>query len=417
MAGARIETVDAFQHLCETHVVDLNEALNQFDATETTLQRLKTVQRRLTELIPQGIAFIGDSPEGIAYENLCRAFRELVGGLPAIDGWMIEAVPLGLDEIAQSRLDAQEIGEFEAMTWVERGISAPGESIREYEFRFNRVRQALVRQRAQLLLDEIGGLLAGLVTRVERDNTPLDDPAWTALVTAIGEVERLTGGAMTRTGRWTELHRHLAFAQGYDVHDIAEHDWPSVLIDIKSVLYGEFEPMPVQVADLADLAATRPNGPVSIKLAWDSLEDEDFERLIFNLISDAPGYENPQWLTRTNAPDRGRDLSVDRVVADSLSGVVRQRVIIQCKHWLTKSVGPSEIGNAVITVKLWEPPPIDVLLVATSGRFSADAVAFAEKHNHARERPAIEMWAESHLELLLAPRAQVVKQFGLRPGG
>ena len=74
------------------------------------------------------------------------------------------------------------------------------------------------------------------------------------------------------------------------------------------------------------------------KLAWEVLDAEDFERLLFNIVSDAEGYENPKWLTRTNAPDRGRDISVDRGLPDSLSGVMRQRIIIQAKHWLIKSI-------------------------------------------------------------------------------
>ena len=88
------------------------------------------------------------------------------------------------------------------------------------------------------------------------------------------------------------------------MHDIAEHDWPSVIQDIQAALYGEFEPVPVTVVDLEDLAATRPAGPVSTKLAWDRLDAESFERLVFNIIGDAPGYENAQWLMHTTAPDR-----------------------------------------------------------------------------------------------------------------
>lgn len=395
--------------------MDLDQALGEFDAAETTLRRLETVWQRLSELVPQGIAFVGDSPEGIEYEDLRRAFRDLVDGLPTIGGWTITDFPLELDEVAQNRLDAQDIGEIEAIVSVEQGVTAPGEAIREYRFRFNRARRSLVRQRAQQLLGEIAALFAELVKRIERDNEAISDPEWPALVEAIREVERLMGSSMTRTGRWRELARHLAWAQGCDLHDIADHDWPSVLNDIQSALYDQFEPMPVQVDDLAELAATHPRGPVSTKLAWNVLDDEAFERLVFNIIGDAAGYENPQWLTHTHAPDRGRDLSVDRVVSDSLSGVTRQRVIIQCRHLLSKSVAPSDIANAITAVKLWEPPAVDVLIFVTSGRFSADAVAWIEKHNHDRQRPALEPWAETHLESLLAQRPHLVGQFDLRP--
>ncbi|TAK96831.1 hypothetical protein EPO05_00815, partial [Patescibacteria group bacterium] len=98
-----------------------------------------------------------------------------------------------------------------------------------------------------------------------------------------------------------------------------------------------------------------PRGPVATKLKWESLTEEEFERLIFVLIAAEHGYENPEWLMKTNAPDRGRDLSVYRVYNDSLGGTLRQRVIIQCKHWLSKSVSPTEIGTLKEQMRLWEP--------------------------------------------------------------
>ena len=45
---------------------------------------------------------------------------------------------------------------------------------------------------------------------------------------------------------------------------------------------------------------------------------------------------------------------------------------------------------------------------------TADAVALIEKHNNDGKRPQIEMWAESHLELLLARRPHLVSGFNLR---
>jgi hypothetical protein len=206
----------------------------------------------------------------------------------------------------------------------------------------------------------------------------------------------------------------LSFALGVDLHDIAQLDWPSVRDDVAAALYGELEPLPVEVADLGHLAATRPQGTVTTALRWSALDDDDFERLMFNLISQTAGYENLRWLMKTRAPDRGRDLSVERVVSDALSGTRRERVIIQCKHWLSRSISVSDCASAVAAVKLWEPPPIDVLVMAISGRFTADAVQWIERHNSERQRPAIEVWPDSHLELLLAARASLVTEFNLR---
>lgn len=156
--------------------MDLDQALAEFDATETTLRRLEALRDRLSSLVPEGIAFLGSSQEGVEYEDLCRAFRELVAGLPKIDGYQIEEFPLGLDEIAQSRLDSRDVGHFDAVVAVERAVAAPGEAIREYRFRFNRVRRKLVRERVEQILGEIDAHLSSLAGRVEADREPIADP-------------------------------------------------------------------------------------------------------------------------------------------------------------------------------------------------------------------------------------------------
>jgi Restriction endonuclease len=140
----------------------------------------------------------------------------------------------------------------------------------------------------------------------------------------------------------------------------------------------------------------------------------EFERLIFALISAEPTYENPEWLMKTNATDRGRDLSVYRVHTDNLGGTVRQRVVIQCKHWLSKSVGASEIALLREQMKLWDSPRVDVCVIATSGRLTSDAVTLIEKQNQSDSALRIEMWAESHLERLLASRPAIIAEFSLR---
>ena len=63
---------------------------------------------------------------------------------------------------------------------------------------------------------------------------------------------------------------------------------------------------------------------------------------------------------------------------------------------------------------LWSNPRVDVLTIATSGRFTADAVAWIESHNASGASIKIEMWPESHLERVLAGRPAVIAEFGLR---
>jgi hypothetical protein len=273
----------------------------------------------------------------------------------------------------------------------------------------------LVRQRVLELVNDIDGRLAELPTQHERDATSLaDNREWLQLSADIKEIERLLAQDPVRKGRWSDLHRHRSFALGVNLHDIADWDWRSVRSDNTGALYGELEPLPVETSDLGELANTRPQGTVTTALNWATLNDDDFERLVFNLIGQTAGYENPRWLMKTRAPDRGRDLSVERVVSDALSGTRRERVISQCKHWLSRSIAVADCAAAVAAMKLWELPPVDALVVATSGRFTADAVQWIERHNNGREHPSIEMWPESHLELLLAARASLVTDFDLR---
>jgi Restriction endonuclease len=395
--------------------MDLDAALGQFDRVEANLARLQAVLDQLTTLVPDGIEF-GASPEARQYRELCASFSDIAAALPPIDSFRITARPLERDTIAQSRLDANEIGEPEILINLNRELDAPQSEIDEYRRRFSTARRRLVRSRLGQLIEEVDDLLA-LRGQPPDDLEDLrswaDAFAWEDLQQRVAEIRRLLkGGAIG--GRMGDLMRHLSFAEPIDLRDIVMFDWPSVRPLFERQLYSEQEPLPVTNQDLAQLAATNPAGPVTTALEWSALDDERFERLIFNLISDAAGYENPQWLTRTRAPDRGRDLSVDRISSDSLGGTRRARVMIQCKHWASRSVGPSDAADAMVKAQLWTALPFDVVVIATTGRFSSDAVAWIENHN-LTNRLQVEMWPESHLEMLLVTRPAIVEEFGLRP--
>lgn len=208
--------------------------------------------------------------------------------------------------------------------------------------------------------------------------------------------------------------RHVGSRMPCDLIDIITMDWPDAKKHISDAIYGESDPIPVGVGDIGDVVASRPEGDIPAKLKWEELGADEFERLLFALISKAEGYENPEWLMHTNAPDKGRDLSVFRVNNDPLAGILRRRVIIQCKKWTGTSIGLSDISTAKEQVKLWEPPRVDVLVIATTGRFTADAVAYVERHNQGNSSLSIEMWPESHIERLLASRPALVAEFQLR---
>jgi hypothetical protein len=130
--------------------------------------------------------------------------------------------------------------------------------------------------------------------------------------------------------------RHISYREVSDLRDIESLDWPSVKAGLEQALRKEYDPIPVEVEDLSVLVARKPTGNVVVELKWKELSPTDFERLIYNIVVNTDGYENTQWLTHTNAPDRGRDLSAFRVHKDLLSGVQRQRIIIACKHYTSK---------------------------------------------------------------------------------
>lgn len=393
--------------------MDLEEALEQFDATEANLRRLSDAWEEMRSLVPSGISFTGAGAEDKRYRELLFSYEQLRKALPAISGFRITATPMQLDEIAQARLDVSEIGEVSAEVSLEDEIEAPGREIDQYQLLFRQARRQLVRQRVDDLSSEVTSLLRGIVGRVPNEPVQMEDEALPPLRAAFDELERLAGPLVPRDQHWNDMRRHLHFAQGHDLHDIARRDWPKVQASLRTSLDEGPEPLSVEATDLAELVRAAPPGRATISLDWAALEDDRFERLIFNLVADASTYENPQWLTNTNAPDRGRDISADRLISDELAGTVRQRVIFQVKHRLASPVRVADVSELVAQMTLWEPPPVDILVIATSGRFVTDAIQWVEAHNAKGDHPRIEMWPDSHLELLLSRRPDLAAEAGL----
>jgi hypothetical protein len=387
-------------------------ALEQFEAAEANLLKLEQLWPEMEKLIPEGIAF-GPNPE---YEDRARSYDHLLTALPKIDGWKPEAQPPELDEIAKGRLDAAEVDEVSAHLAVMNWVETPAKELREYRFRLNTKRRALIRDQLILLIDLIDADLRTLRQAAEGHpiHHTLDADMWADIKNHVKQIDVLLGASVQRPARWGDLLRHMSFGYVGDLGDIERNDWPQIKDALRKGLYGKNEALPVEAKDLSDLVAARPSGPIATELTWVNLSEEDFERLIFSLISDAPGYENPEWLMHTKAPDRGRDLSVWRVSKDELAGTHRLRVIIQCKHWLKKSIAVADVSVTVAQMALWTDPKIDVLVIATSGRFTADAVDWIERHNAAKTAPRIEMWPESHLERILAARPALIAEYRLR---
>lgn len=395
------------------HPSDISSILKAFEAAEANLGKLERIWKAIHGRITRGVALGQDA----RYAEDCRRFRDILPHLPAIDGWRLEDTLLDLDAIAQWRFDAQEIDEPLALLEIERRIEEPGEGLAEYRHRLDRKRRSLLRGAIAERITAIDAILGSvdLEWLEEQDGSDaMPDPVLQSLKSAAEQLETLIGSSVTRPPRWNDLWRHLHFGQIGDLRDILTLDWVSVRPALESSLYGEDDPVPVEVVDLGALGTPRPAAPVPAGLEWSRLTSDDFERLLFSLISAEPGYENTAWLTATNAPDRGRDLSSFRVILDGLGGTSRKRVLIQCRHWLSRSVGSTEVATLREQMRLWEPPRVDVLVIASSGRFTSDAVRLIERHNESHEALRIEMWPESHLERLLSARPALIAEFGLR---
>jgi len=393
---------------------NLDEALRQFEATEANLSKLEKLWILLSKNIPTGISFVSNA----VYENSCRSYENLLAKLPLIDGWRPTSLPIELDNIAQSRFDAAETGDALSKIKIDCKIEKPVKELREYRFKFDQKRKQLVQDKIPQTFNEIEDLLdqlQKLYPIVEDEfeyNKKIEHPLWLDLQDRVKQIDLLLGSSI-RPARWNDMQRHLHYSESNDLRDIVCSDWPSVKAGLTKFLDTSKASIHMMV-DLSDLVASKPSGSVLTKLRWESISADDFERLVFNLVTSDENHENPQWLMQTNAPDQGRDLSAYRVYKDKLSDTTRKRVIIQCKHWLSKSVSLADVSALKEQVKLWEPPRIDILVIATTGRFTADAIRWIEQHNRSDSAMTIEVWADSHLEKVLALNPAIVAEFCLR---
>jgi len=387
--------------------MDLAIALTQFDRTMANLELLQGLWERYEERIPTSPAFGLDTPE---IDQIRREFADIAASLPAIDGERLDIELSPLDEISQMIRDYLFIGEqLEGYRASQEEAYAPKRQLDDYQHEVIKRRRILVRNHVEEVVDTIDELLGSTVETSEGRAFPDGEDGWDHLRELIGELDRLKGPEVLAGTRIRDLRRHLRFAEPHDLDDIIREDWPSVrsaLIDVSS----EGEPLPVEVADLGDLVRSKPTGSVTSRLAWEQIDDAGFERLIFDLLRSAGSYENVEWLMKPNAPDRGRDISADRISADDLSVTRRLHVLVQCRHWQSRSIGISEIQTLLAEVGLWSKN-FAVVVIVTSGRFTQDAVEWRESREIRGEYPAVEFWPDSHLEHLLASRPALRSQY------
>ena len=387
--------------------MDLAIALTQFDRTMANLELLQGLWERYEEHIPTSPTFGLDTPE---IDQIRREFADIAASLPAIDGEHLDIELSPLDEISQMICDYLFIGEqLEGYRASQEEAYAPKRRLDDYQHEVVKRRRILVRNRVEEVVDTIDDLLGSTVEISGGRKFPDGVDGWDSLRECTDELDRLKGPEVLAGTRIRDLRRHLRFAEPHDLDDIMREDWPSVRSALIDVIF-EGEPLPVEVADLGDLVRSKPTGSVTSRLAWEQLDDADFERLIFDLLRSAGSYENVEWLMKPNAPDRGRDISADRVSTDDLSVTRRLHVLVQCRHWQSRSIGISEIQTLLAEVGLWSKN-FAVVIIVTSGRFTQDAVEWREGREIRGEYPAVEFWPDSHLEHLLASRPALRSQY------
>ena len=386
--------------------MDLSAALTQFDRALANLDRLEDLWSRFEPNIPTSPAFGLDTSE---VDQIRRDYSDVAHSLPAIDGYRIDPDLPALDGISQAIIDIWEIDEPSAIMDIDNMSQAPRRQIEEYRHKLVKTRRRLVRRRIEDVVSAVDDLLRSTV-KVEHGHEFYGvDDGWSQLSEMIAELDRLRGVEQLRGTRIGDLNRHIRFAEPHDLRDIVELDWPSVrtaLIDIAI----DGEPLSISVDDLGELVRSEPTGSVTSRLEWSQLDAETFERLLFDLLHSTSSYENVEWLMKTSAPDRGRDVSAERVIVDELSGTERRHVLFQCKNWQSRSVNVRDLTILLEEVKLWSRPFSEVVIV-TSGRFSQDAVDWRDSRELSQELPVVRFWAGSHLEKLLASRPSVRSKY------
>lgn len=237
--------------------IDAEAALRQFKAIEANLTKLERLCQEIERLVPNEIVF-GSDPN---YENRCRLFREVLAALPMIDGWKPDGYFLSLNEIAKSRLDAQDLGEIEMRILVDESIENPGRELREYRFMFNKKQREFIQNvLSELILriDSIIRNIKGLLVPNGKLDSSMEGPYWEDLRDHVAQIETLLGSNVKRLPKWNDLNRHLRFGLLRDFHCIEQNDWPGVKVDLPDCLFDINDPVPVKVKDLSELAASRP---------------------------------------------------------------------------------------------------------------------------------------------------------------
>ena len=100
-----------------------------------------------------------------------------------------------------------------------------------------------------------------LVSNIEENDSILESPYWEALHDHVKQIDMLLGSSRDRPQRWSAFQQHLNRGLYSDFLDIDMVDWPNIKVGLRKSLYGADDPVPVQIGDLSELAASRTHGP------------------------------------------------------------------------------------------------------------------------------------------------------------
>ena len=101
--------------------MELDELLGQFDIAAANPARMDKVWERASALIPEDMVF-GSLPE---YDELIRQWDDLASALPLINGSAFSNRLIDLNELAQWRFDAHEMGAVSAHVDAVEAASEP----------------------------------------------------------------------------------------------------------------------------------------------------------------------------------------------------------------------------------------------------------------------------------------------------
>jgi eukaryotic-like serine/threonine-protein kinase len=221
----------------ETRMIEtdplIEQALRDFEVTKENLKRLED----LLEAVKKAMS----AREGRLYAERCREFRSILKGLPQIDGWLPE------DRLLDGQMPLKPDGR----------ISLQAQELTEYRSKVGTTRLKLVRDTVRQLIFETDEALRDVGVHCEEkpDNDHVPATLWQPIKDRILQIETLLGRRIQDAG---DLGRHLSFGMVGDYNDIVKRDWPTVKARLVPSLYGSDEPLPVNVADLADpLSAQR----------------------------------------------------------------------------------------------------------------------------------------------------------------